>query len=177
MKSFLIFFSTIFFFAGTTSAQTVSVNNFIVKEHLLKNSKLAIIAADSVDNPNENVNGTFIFSINGFEQQLKFNDGIAVTPQPIAKSSFVYFKHKNESGTHSKLFYVIKKGDSLNPIKINWMLLILIPVLVIVIISMFKKFILFGVVILAALFYFNSSKGLGLPTFFETIFDGLKSLI
>ncbi|MBC7914497.1 MAG: hypothetical protein H7Y07_10290 [Pyrinomonadaceae bacterium] len=175
MKVYILFF-LLFILTGTTIAQQVSINNFIIKEHLLKNNKLAVIAADSLDNPKEMINGTFLFSINGFEQQLKFNDGIAVTPQPIGKSAFIYFKHQNESETHSKLYYVIKKENNLNPIKINWMILILIPLIIIVITTMFRKFILFGIVILVVLFFFNSSKGLGLPTFFETIFDGLKSM-
>ena len=105
-------FVTILFFAiflDKAQAQTVMINNFLVKEHLLKNSKLAIIAADSVDKPIETVNGTFLFTLNGFRQELKFNDGIAVAPQQIEKSSFVYLKHENEAGTHSRLYYVIKK--------------------------------------------------------------------
>lgn len=159
----------------TTQAQSIAVNNFLVKEHLLKNDKLAIIAADSTDKPDEKINGTFLFNINGFKQDLKFNDGIAVSPQPIEKSTFVYLKHKNDLGTHSKLYYIIKKGENLNPIKINWMLLLLIPLVIIVIATMFKKFIIWGIILLAILFFFNSSKGLGIPTFFETIIDGLIS--
>jgi hypothetical protein len=146
-----------------------------VKEHLLKNSKLAIIAADSASRPIEVVNGTFQFSINGFRQELKFNDGIAVAPQPIEKSAFVYLKHENEAGTHSKLYYVIKKGEDLNPIKINWMLLLLIPLGIIAIAALFRKFLIFAVVLLVVYFFFSSSKGLGIPTFFETIIDGLRS--
>lgn len=157
-------------------AQQVAINNFIVKEHLLKNNKLVVIAVDSAEVPLEKVNGTFTFSINGFEQQLKFNHGIGVTPQPIGKSTFVYYKHKNDLGTHSKLYYVVKKENNLNPIKINWMLLVFIPLAIVALATMFRKFIIFGVIIMAILFYFNSSKGLGLPTFFETIIDGLKSL-
>lgn len=160
---------------GQLHAQSVMINNFLVKEHLLKNSKLAIIAADSVDKPKETVNGTFLFTLNGFRQELKFNDGIAVAPQQIEKSSFVYLKHENEAGTHSKLYYVIKKGEDLNPLKINWMLLLLIPMVIIAVAAMFRKFIIFGIVLLAIIFFFNSSKGLGIPTFFETIVDGLKS--
>lgn len=40
-------------FSGTAFAQKADINNFVVKESLLKNSKLAIIAADSLDNPLE----------------------------------------------------------------------------------------------------------------------------
>ena len=158
-------------------SQPVSINNFLVKEHLLKNNKLAIIAADSADHPIESVNGTFVFSINGFKQELKFNDGIAVAPQQIEKSTFVYLKHNNEAGTHSKLFYVLKKDDNLSPIKINWMLLLIIPLIIITIATIFRKFIVFAIILLVIIFFFNSSKGLGIPTFFETIIDGLRSAI
>jgi hypothetical protein len=158
-------------------AQPIEINNFTVKEHLLKNSKLAIIATDSLDKPIETVNGTFLFSLNGFKQELKFNDGIAVAPQQIEKSTFVYLKHENEMGTHSKLYYVIKKEENLNPIKISWMTLLLIPLILVAVAAMFRKFIVFAVILLVVMFFFNSSKGLGVPTFFETIIDGLKSLI
>ena len=159
----------------TTQAQSVAINNFLVKENLLKNEKIAIIAADSADKPIERINGTFLFSINGFKQELKFNDGVAVAPQQIDKSTFLYIKHKNDGGTHSKLYYVIKKETDLNPIKINWLILILIPLVVIAIASMFRKFILIAVIILVLLFFFNYNSGLSLPTFFETIIDGIKS--
>ena len=176
MKLYIVLFSLLFI-TGKINAQPVSVNNFLVKEHLLKNSKLAIIATDSSDHPIETVNGTFLFNINGFQQELKFNDGIAVAPQKIEKSTFVYLKHQNELGTHSKLYYVIKKNEDLNPIKINWMLLLFIPLVIIVIATVFRKFIIFAIVLLAIIFFFNSSKGLNIPTFFETIIDGLKSAI
>ena len=176
MKLYIVLFSLLFI-TGKINAQPVSVNNFLVKEHLLKNSKLAIIATDSSDHPIETVNGTFLFNINGFQQELKFNDGIAVAPQKIEKSTFVYLKHQNELGTHSKLYYVIKKNEDLNPIKINWMLLLFIPLVIIVIATVFRKFIIFAIVLLSIIFFFNSSKVLNIPTFFETIIDGLKSAI
>lgn len=165
----------LFLVSSISSAQSLFINNFQVKEHLLKNGKLALIATDSVDHPLEHINGIFIFGINGFRQELKFNDGIAVAPQPIEKSAFVYLKHENESGTHSKLYYVIKKGEDLNPIKINWMFLLFIPIAIIAIAALFRKFLIFAVVLLVIIFFFNSSKGLAIPTFFETIIDGLKS--
>ncbi|MFC1226274.1 hypothetical protein ACFE6N_20895 [Pedobacter sp. BG31] len=158
-------------------AQNASINNFLVKENLLKNSKLAIIAADSLNNPNENINGTYTFSVSGFTQVLKFNDGIAVLPLPIDKSTFVYIKHQNDAGTHSKLVYVYKKDTDLSPYTINSLWLFIIPILLIVMAFAFRKLIIFVVIVLLVFVYFNHSNGLNLSTFFESIFDGLKNLV
>lgn len=157
-------------------AQTAAINNFIVKENLLKNNKLAIIAADSLDVPNENINGIYTFSVSGFTQRLKFNDGIAVLPLPIERSTFVYMKHQNDSGTHSKLVYVYKKDADLTPYSINSLWLFIIPIVLVILAFAFRKLIIFAVIIFLAFVYFNHSNGLNLATFFESIFDGLKGL-
>ncbi|WP_207532890.1 hypothetical protein [Desertivirga arenae] len=151
------------------------LSNFIIKESLLKNDKIAIIATDSNERPLE-VSGRFQFNINGFKQDLRFNDGIAITPQPIEKSTFIYLKHVNDSSSVTRLYYVWKKADSLTPIKINLKLLVLIPIAIIVLSGLFRKFLIYGIIILIAIFLFNSSNGLSFPTFFETLFEGLKSL-
>ncbi|GGI24939.1 hypothetical protein [Pedobacter mendelii] len=157
-------------------AQTAAINNFIVKENLLKNNKLAIIAADSLDNPNENINGIYTFSVSGFTQSLKFNDGIAVLPLPIERSTFVYLKHQNDSGTHSKLIYVYKKDTDLTPYSINSLWLFIIPIILVILAFAFRKLIIFIVVVFLVFVYFNHSNGLNISTFFESIFDGLKNL-
>ncbi len=157
-------------------AQTASINNFLVKENLLKNNKLAIIAADSLNNPNENINGNYTFSVSGFTQILKFNDGIAVLPLQIAKSTFVYIKHQNDSGTHSKLVYVYKKDSDLSPHAINSLWMFLIPIILVIIAFAFRKLIIFVVLVFLVFVYFNHSSGLNLATFFESIFDALKNL-
>ncbi len=162
--------------SDTTAKQQIAIANFIIKENLLKNDKIAIIACNEAEKPLESINGTFQFSINGFKQELKFNDGVAVSPQQIDKSTFIYLRHENESGTHSKLYYVIKKEDNLNPVKINWLLLVLIPLGIIVLATMFRKFIIIAGILLISIYFFNSSNGLNLPTFFQTVFDGLKSV-
>lgn len=170
----ILFFLCITSFFGF--AQTSEIYNFVVKENLLKNNKLAIIAADSLDNPNENINGIYTFSVSGFTQSLKFNDGIAVLPLPIERSTFVYIKHQNDSGTHSKLIYVYKKDSDLSPHTINSLWLFLIPIILVIIAFAFRKLIIFAVIIFLVFVYFNHSSGLNLATFFESIFDGLKNL-
>lgn len=162
--------------AETVTSRELAINNFLVKENLLKNDKIAIIACDSAEKPLENISGTFQFSINGFKQVLKFNEGVAVAPQPIDKSTFLYLRHENESGTHGKLYYIFKKEHDLKPVKISWMLLVLIPLVVIILATMFRKFILIAAAILIGMYIFNSSNGLNLGTLFETIFDGLRSI-
>lgn len=157
-------------------AQNTDINHFIVKESLLKNSKLAIIATDSLENPIESINGIYTFTVSGFTQSVTFNDGVAILPLQLERSAFVYIKHQNDKGTHSKLLYVYKKEGSLNPYAISSIWLVLFPALIILLGFMFRKLIILAVVILLIFIYFNHSNGLNLSTFFETIFDGLKSV-
>ncbi len=164
-------------FATNCMAQDADINNFLVKESLLKNSKLAIIAADSLDNPLEKISGTYTFSVSGFTQQLTFNDGIALLPLPIAKSTFVYIKHQNDRGTHSKLLYVYKKEANLNPFVISRIFMIIVPLVIIVLAFAFKRFIYIAIILLVIFFIFSYSNGLNISTFFETTFDYLRNLV
>lgn len=157
-------------------AQHADINNFIVKESLLKNSKLAIIAADSLNNPIEKINGVYTFTVSGFTQPITFNDGIAVLPLQLERSAFVYLKHQNDKGTHSKLLYVYKKDGTLNPYTISSLWLVLFPLILVFLAFAFRKFIIIAVILLLVFFYFNHSNGLSASTFFETIFDGLKKM-
>ncbi|MBD3748742.1 MAG: hypothetical protein IE931_04540 [Sphingobacteriales bacterium] len=152
------------------------VNDFIVKENLLKNDKLAIIATDSLENPLVYINGVFNFSVNGFRQELNFHDGIAICPLQIDKSTFVFVKHINENGSHSKLYFIYKSDNNLRPFAVNGYLLVAIPLLLILIGYLFRKLIGLMIFILLILFYFYYSKGLSIPTFFESAIDGIKSL-
>jgi hypothetical protein len=172
-KTYLIILVLIAHVAGF--AQTADINNFLVKESLLKNSKLAIIAADSLDNPIENINGTYTFTVSGFTQPIRFNDGIGMLPNQLESSSFIYIKHQNDRGTHSKLLYVYKKDGDLTPYAFNSLWLILFPLIIIVLAFAFRKFIIVAVILMLIFIYFNHSNGLSISTFFETIFDGLKN--
>lgn len=167
----------LFMVNATAAAQKADINNFVVKESLLKNSKLAIIAADSLDNPLEKINGAYTFTVSGFSQPLNFHDGVAILPLQLERSAFVYIKHQNETGTHSKLLYIYKKEGTLNPYTINGMWLIIFPAIIVFLAFAFRKFIIAAVIILLVYIYFNHSNGLNLSTFFETIFDGLKSML
>lgn len=158
-------------------AQKQQINNFIIKENLTQNGKLAIIAVDSTETPLEHINGTFIFNINGFQQDLSFHDGIAVVKQTMESSNFVFFKHSNQQKSYGKLYYIYKSKTGLKPIKIYGLLLIIIPAVVLLIAYAFKRFI--GTFIILALIYgyFHFSKGLDLSKIFESILLGLKDLI
>ncbi len=172
-----LFLFILLLISATGFAQEADINNFLVKESLLKNSKLAIIAADSLENPLEKINGTYTFSVSGFTQELTFNDGVAILPLPIAKSTFVYIKHQNDSGTHSKLLYVYKKEGDLNPFTISRIFMIIIPLIIIILAFAFKKFIYIAVILLVIFLIFSYSNGLNISTFFETTFDYLRNLV
>jgi len=175
MRNIIVLF--LVFICGNCFAQNSDINNFLVKESLLKNSKLAIIAADSLENPLEQINGTYTFSVSGFTQQLTFNDGIAILPLAIDKSTFVYIKHQNDKGTHSKLLYVYKKEGNLNPFTISRIFLIIVPLIIVVLAFAFKKFIYIAVILLVIFMIFSYSNGLNISTFFETTFDYLRNLV
>lgn len=174
LKIRFVFFLLLFSISNNAFSQKLDINNFIVKESLLKNSKLAIIAADSLENPMEQINGIYTFTVSGFSQSLRFNDGVAIVPLQLERSAFVYIKHVNDNGTHSKLVYVYKKEGSLNPYTVNSMWLVIIPMIIVVIVFLFRKLLVLGIIIFLILLYFNHSSGLGIGTFFETIFDALK---
>ena len=177
MRYFLILFFLLFI--KTSFAQNITlqeINYFTVKENLLKNEKLAIIATDSLENSIETINGTFNFSVNGFKQELDFHDGVAVCPLQIEKSTFIFIKHPNDTGTHSKLYFVYKSDQNLRPFAINSVWLIAIPIILILIGYLFRKLIGLMIFILLIIFYFYYSKGLSLPTFFESIIEGIKNM-
>ena len=165
---------------ATLYAHAQEVNNidhFVVRENLIKNGKLAIIATDADERPNEAISGTYQFVINGFKQELQFHDGVAITSDPIETSAFVFIKHRNQQGSHGRLYYILKRDQGLNPIAINWYFLILIPAIILLIAYLFKRIMVLAIVVLIALFIYNYSKGLDLENIFETITHGLKSLI
>lgn len=156
--------------------QTNQINHFIVEESLLKNDKLAIVATDSLGKPLENVNGTFQFSLNNFNYPLEFHNGVAITPNQVEKSTFVFIKHINDSGSHGQLFYILKRDSGLNPIKINWLVLLIVPAVFVLIGMMYRRLLTFVVIALLVFLYFNYKQGMDVTTFFETLVHGIKGV-
>ncbi|MBS1532338.1 MAG: hypothetical protein JSU01_18700 [Bacteroidetes bacterium] len=167
----LLIFSTAFAYAGA-----VTINHFQVKNNPFAENEIAIVATDTADHILENMNGHFAFSINGFDENLKFDKGTAFYHHKFPKSGFLYVKHENDNGTHATLYYVYKMSDKLIPIHISWIVLLIIPVTLVVVAYMFRKLIIVTIIILIVYIWFNYHNGLGVGTFFESIFDGLKSL-
>lgn len=157
-------------------ADKVAINHFAVRENSFTQNEIAIVAIDTAGNTLENVNGKFSFSVNGFPEDLRFRNGIAFYKHKLGSSSFLYVKHENESGTYSALYYVYKTDSKLIPIHISWIILLAIPIILIVLGYMFKKFIIAAILIFIVFLYFTHHNGLSVPTFFESIIDGLKGL-
>jgi hypothetical protein len=157
-------------------ADTININHFVIKDNPFGQSQIAIVATDSLNNPLQNVNGDFTFAVNGFEQALTFNKGVAFYPPKIEKSIFLYLRHNNDVGTHSMLYYVYKHDDKLSPWHISWGWLLVIPLSLVLLGYLFKRFIIIAVIIFIIFIYFNHHNGLSFPTFFSSIIDGLKSM-
>lgn len=155
---------------------TVAINHFVIKENPFAKDEVAIIATDSLGNTKENVNGMFSFTVNGLEDTMHFDKGTAFYRHKLVRSTFMYIRHQNDSGTHSILYYVYRTDDKLTPIHIAWVWLLAIPCALILLGYMFKRFIIFAVVIFAIFVFFNYHSGLTLGTFFQSIVDGLKHL-
>lgn len=174
MRIFLYLITLLLFPALCDAQDFRNINHFMIKENLIKNGKLAVIATDANENPIDSISGTYQFVINGFEQTLNFNEGVAITPHAIETSAFVFIKHRNQQGSHGRLYYIMKNDSGLNPIAINWYYLILIPAIILLVAYLFKRLMILAVVVLVGLFIFNYSKGLNLENLFETLVHGIK---
>jgi len=158
-------------------SSTQRIDDFMIKENLTANGKIAIIAIDSLEKAEDHINGIFKFTINGFEQTLNFHDGVAVPSQPIEKSTFVYFKHKNQEKSNGKLYFLYKKDNNITPIKINGLLLIIIPALILLIAYAAKRLLSTFIVLAIIYGYFSLSKGLSISQILESAFEILGKLI
>jgi hypothetical protein len=177
MKKLLLLFCLLLTANCFVFADAIAINHFVVKENPFGVDQVAIVATDSAGVTQENVNGNFNFVMNGFENQLKFEKGVAFYRQKIDRSTFLYAKHMNETGTHAILYYIYKHDSKLSPWHISWVLLVAIPLGLVLLAYMFKRFIIIAVIIFLIFLYFNYHNNLSIPTFFESIIDGLKNML
>ena len=175
MKKILLIFCLITIGAGFAFADTIAINHFVIKENPFAKDEVAIVATDSLGIIQENVTGVFNFTLNGFQDTLQFDKGTAFYRHKIEHSTFLYAKHQNDSGTHSSLYYIYRHNDKLNTWHISWILLLAIPCALFLLAYMFKKFIIIAIIVFIIFMYFNYHNGLSIPTFFESIINGLKS--
>lgn len=176
MKKALFILMLIVFTGACAMADTINISRFTVKENPFADSEVAIVATDTAENIREDVSGIFSFTINGFQESLKFEKGTAFYHHKLDKSSFFYVKHINDAGTHAMLYYIYKQDGKLKPIKVSWALLLGIPIALILIGYVFKRFIAIILIVFCIFLFFNYSHGLTLPTFFESIVNGLRGL-
>lgn len=164
-------------YAQSDGGSVVGIHNFIIRPSVPHYDKIEVVTCDAHENAMDQLCGTFIFNVNGFRQELTVKNGVAVFPQRIDQSTFIYARHENENGIQGKLYYLFKGADSIRPIKVNSWILIVIPLLLVGIASIFRKFIVIAVVLIISLFVFNTTNGLNMPTLLSTFFDGLKNLL
>ncbi len=176
MKKILLFVLLMISANTMLFADTISVDRFTVKENPFADREVAIVAIDSLDNIREDVDGIFSFTINGFQEQMRFEKGTAFYHHKLEKSAFFYVKHVNDNGTHSMLYYIYKQDGGLKPIKVSWALLLGIPLGLILLGYLFKRFIAIILIVFCIFLFFNYQNGLSISTFFESIVNGLKGL-
>ncbi len=176
MKKRLFIISLLILSTCYVFADTVTIKQFVIKENPFAKDEIAVVATDTASNIVVNVNGKFSFGVNGFQEDLNFDKGTAFYRHKLERSSFLYVKHVNDAGTHSILYYVYKSDSKLIPIHISWIVLLAIPLLLVLLAYLFKRFIIIAVILFCIFLYFNHHSGLGIPTFFESIFDGVKSI-
>ncbi len=176
MKKLILVFCLVAVSAGFVFAKPIAINHFVIRANPFAKDEVAIVATDSLSNIQENVNGTFSFTVNGFADTLHFDKGTAFYRHKIDHSMFLFARHENDSGTHSILYYIYKSDDTLNPYHISWVLLLAIPCGLFLLAYMFKRFIIIAVVILVLLMVFNFHSGLSLSAFLQSILDGLKGM-
>ncbi|WP_295648271.1 hypothetical protein [uncultured Mucilaginibacter sp.] len=176
MKKYAFLICIVMLSVLSAFADPISIKNFAVKENPFGKDELAIVATDTAGVIQEGINGTFKFSINGFDEDLAFEHGTALYHRKLYKSSFLYVKHSDDAGSNSILYYIFKQDAKLTPVRISWIVLIAIPCILILLGYMFRKLIILAIVLFCLFVYFNHHSGLDIGTFFETVFDGIKHL-
>jgi hypothetical protein len=176
MKKLLLLVFLLSLSASFAFADTIAIKHFVIKENPFAKSEVAVVATDTAGVIQENISGVFTFTMNGFEEQLTFDKGTAFYRHKIDKSTFIYARHQNDKGSTGILYYIYKHDDKLSPLHISWILLLAIPCALVLLAYMFKRFIIIAIIIFCIFLFFNYHNNLSMPTFFQSVIDGLKGL-
>lgn len=176
MKKILLVFCLITASAAFTFADTVNINHFLIKENPFAKDELAVVATDTAGTIQENVNGPYMFTMNGFTDTLHFDKGTAFYRHKITRSTFLFARYQSASSSNSILYYVYRTDDKLSPFHISWILLLAIPCGLFIIAYMFKRFIIVAIIIFCIFIFFNYHNDLSLHAFFQSIIDGVKHI-
>lgn len=163
---------------AATSVKAQTITDFTVRESEQESETIELVALDASGNRQEDLDGAFPFSVNGFETELKFRDGGAFFPREVASSTFLYLKHNEGGHSAARLFYVYRGlAGSFTVFHIPLALLVIIPVALILLGMFFRRLIILMLLLLAAFFYFNSSKGLSPGSFFDAAKEWINGLL
>lgn len=173
---FLVLFLSLAFALISTSllGSTADIYDFTVKENLSQNGKLAVIALDTSEQTDNQIQGLHRFSINGFQQDLYFNDGVAVTTHPLTSSTFAFFKHESSAHEIGHFFFLRVTKAGVKTYRINSILLIVIPLIVLYIAYKLKRFLITLLILVLIYYYMNQTKGLDPSQLMEGIVSGLR---
>jgi len=143
-----------------------------VKTTFLDNTKLTLIAEDSLGNEDKGINGSYPVEINGFEHNLVFILGRSQCPGNLKNSTFLSLKPQSGSLTKPNIFLLVQWGGGIYPQKISSFWLLAVPIGLIFLGYLFRKMIIFLIVLVFLFFFFN--KGLDPITYLKHIYDWLS---
>ncbi|MFS8618100.1 MAG: hypothetical protein FWJ85_14860, partial [Solitalea sp.] len=110
--------------------------------------------------------------------EMNFREGRASFPRDLVSSTFLYVKYEGEARSRTRLFYVYPGFvDGFTVLHIPLVLLVAVPLALVLIGMFFRRLIILVVLLLGAFFYFNSSRGLSLSSFFDGIKEWVNGLL
>jgi hypothetical protein len=171
MKKLFSFLSICFLLTSVYAQQTIYFNFkdlYPVKDYKVeKNTSghLLLIALDSAGNTDQSIKGKYTFVINGFIEEPAFNNGEANIASKVDNTTFLYLKHESKTDTIYKLYFVIKGLVIYIPL---W-LIIIIPIALIILAFVIRKFLIMGIILLLFVLLF-----LGFGLSFSSLFNLLK---
>jgi hypothetical protein len=140
-----------------------------VKSSFLDNSRLTLMALDSNLQEDASVNGAYPVEINGFEHSLHFILGRSQFPGSLKNSTFISLKPLSKGGSKPVFYFLWRWGAGIYPQNISVFWLIGIPLIFVLIGFLFRKLIIFLMVLALIFFFFN--KGLDPLHFLKVLGD------